>query len=448
MSTRQKSEYCFAPIEEYMLLDDSPAYPMDSLRLLHFTGIFSEPEVRKAVEEVVFRHPLLRSLAVKEKGRFFWRETDREVSVVFRDADKEQGALNASGFPVMRRLDLFTEPGFRLYVIQSRNENWTKFLFQFHHSVSDGLGEMRILGEFMTRYAINSGIIPAGTEYVRSDLSKLSLRMKIGWKLGRYLRNAWHTNLTTMQLAFGNPVPFLAHTPAERDSECADYPYLQSLQLNRGETQAYVEKAKRLGVTVNDLLLRDFYVTIDQWRVRSGKDLRGTTRVMVPMSLRGPEHEDIPASNVVSSIFLDRTKRQISGDSRKLLESIHREMVWGKKHDQKYVFMLTISILQKIGLFPFFLHSRKCRASGVLSNLGRVLDNVPVSRNESGKIQLGGNVLEFVEAAPPIRFKTLIAFSALTYAARLRLCLRYDHRVISPEEAADFLKIFRENLMK
>ncbi|MBQ4143821.1 MAG: hypothetical protein IJD43_10140 [Thermoguttaceae bacterium] len=52
-----------------------------------------------------------------------------------------------------------------------------------------------------------------------------------------------------------------------------------------------------------------------------------------------------------------------------------------------------------------------------------------------------------IDAAPPIRFKTLISFSALTYAQALRLCLRYDDRFMKPKDADGFQRIFHEKLM-
>ncbi|MDO4630339.1 MAG: hypothetical protein Q4C70_14265, partial [Planctomycetia bacterium] len=49
----------FTTIEEYMLLDDSTAYPMDSIRLLHFTGMLEESALRSAFHALCERHPLL-----------------------------------------------------------------------------------------------------------------------------------------------------------------------------------------------------------------------------------------------------------------------------------------------------------------------------------------------------------------------------------------------------
>lgn len=439
-------EYPFAILEEYMLTDDDPSYPMDSIRLLHFTGFLSHSTLEKAFDALYMRHPFLTKRAERRGFRYVWVPCGRKPEIRWLKASAE--SINASGFPSMEPLHLLEEPGLRVYVVESETENWTKILLQFHHSVSDGLGEMQLIGELLTHYARISGLIPPDTPLQPVDASKLTLRSALGWSLGSYLRNFFHTSFTTRHLTLFSPNPLFRHTPRKRGTPTEKYPFLQSLALTPEETKAYIRKAKSANVTVNDLLLCDFFQTIDAWRVHYKRDFTyGMTRVMVPMSLRKPIHDGIPAANVVSSIFLDRTKKQMSGTRDELMYGIHREMEWVKKHDQKYVFILVLKIVSKIpGGLRLVLNSKKCRSTGVLSNLGRVMEIAPVPRNEEGKIQLGSNVLEFVDAAPPIRSQTMLSFSALTYAGTLRLCLRYDNHFLTPEDARTFLDFFHEQL--
>ncbi|MBR0237487.1 MAG: hypothetical protein IJQ39_05310 [Thermoguttaceae bacterium] len=451
METQNRFEFerlPFSAIEEYMLLDHSPAYPMDSVRLLHFSGQLDREAVEKALNGVWERQPFLRSRAVRNGRRLEWVPSEKLPEIIWENADAAPDALNPSGFPSMRPINLFQEPGCRVYVVESERENWTKILFQFHHSVSDGLGEMQILGDFVTLYAIAAGLIPPETQLRPLDFSKLPLTRRVGWTLASYLRNYFHSTPTTLALLFGRCNPLIPNTPKPRTEPTGPYPFLQSLQLTQEETRQYVQKAKKLGVTVNDLLLRDFFRTIDQWRVQEKKDFpKGSTRVMVPMSVRDPQHEDLPSVNIVSSVFLDRKKREMAGDPQTLLEGIHREMEWVKRHDQKYVFILILQIGRKLGnILSLSLKSRRCRSTGVLSNLGRVMELSPVPRNEDGTIQLGSSRLEFIDAAPPIRSQTMISFSALTYANALRLCLRYDQNFLTPSDAESFLAVFYRNL--
>jgi len=67
---------------------------------------------------------------------------------------------------------------------------------------------------------------------------------------------------------------------------------------------------------------------------------------------------------------------------------------------------------------------------------------------EDGRLKVGEAVLESADAAPPIRFGTLISFSILTYASRIRFILRYDPLNLNEEHANDFLQRFVTALQK
>ena len=63
--------------EEYMLLDDSFTYPMDSFRMLRFSGDLELDILKEAVASTVRQHPMLRSIVCHEKGnRFTWQEVE------------------------------------------------------------------------------------------------------------------------------------------------------------------------------------------------------------------------------------------------------------------------------------------------------------------------------------------------------------------------------------
>ncbi len=442
----------FTTLEEYMLLNESSAYSMESIRFLHFTGILSREALQSAFTALCERHPLLTYRAQRIKNslvtHFEWAPSEKKPELVWQRIEETSESLSESGFPNVRKLNLFQEPGFRVYVIECVSENWTKALLQFHHGVLDGLGEMSIIGELLTLYARFAKLIPEDTPLPRVEVEKLPLRGRLGWSLCGFLRNYFPSVVTALRLANAKPNPLFPHTPVSKNAPKEAYSFLQSLPLSQKETESYIKKAKRLGVTVNDLLLRDLFATIDTWRTQVNKDYStGYSCIQVPTSLRTEFHEGMPTVNIVSSVFLNRTKKQISGDKQQLLEGIHREMEWNKKHDQKYVILLILIFLKKIGALPFCLKSKKCLATAVLSNLGRVLERVPLPRNDDGTIQLGDSRLLFIDAGPPI-LKSLISFSALTYAGALRLCLRYNSHFMTRKETEQLLSIFREMLLE
>jgi hypothetical protein len=150
----------------------------------------------------------------------------------------------------------------------------------------------------------------------------------------------------------------------------------------------------------------------------------------------------MPAANAVTMLFLDRRERDFS-DPDELLQKIHQETEWIKRTEQKHFLLLTLSIRDRLpGGISWELKSQKCQATAVLSNLGKVFELLPFMRRHDGRFFVGNAVLEEIDATPPIRPGTLVSFSTLTYANRLRLILRYDAKNMTAEQANDLLQIF------
>nr|MCR5164005.1 hypothetical protein [Thermoguttaceae bacterium] len=327
-------------MEDYMLRDDSTAYPMDCVRLLHFSGLLQKELISRSFAEILRRHPMLSLRAEKKGNRYFWVPAENPPEIFWKNWDETPECLNESGFPVMKPLELKKEGGFRLYVVESEKENWTKLLFQFHHSTTDGTGEMQVLAEFMTIYARELGTISPETELPELDPAKLPLRAKLGATWKNYMQNFFQSENYRRRLVWKTAQPLFSVKPVSPEAPPGNYPFLLPLQLTLEETQAYAQKASSLGVTINDLLLRDFCATIQTWRKQNieGKRPSGRVRINVPVNLRQAFHKNLPAANIFTSFFLDRSTRQIDGDPVRFLQSIHREMNDVKTRDLKFVF--------------------------------------------------------------------------------------------------------------
>ncbi|MDR1962356.1 MAG: condensation domain-containing protein [Planctomycetaceae bacterium] len=426
----------FTIFEKYMLLDDQPAYPMDSFRFLHFSGRLNFNLFEASITAVIRLHPMLRSIAREDRrGHFVWEETDQPLFI-----RKIRGPL-ATRFPNPEAINLFNEPGFRVYFVEERNR--TLVLFQFHHSVSDGIGEMEVIADILSHYVI---CFHGGTpsENPRNlDPSLLQYRGSSGLTLAKYFRFFFSNSVTTNRLLFRFPEPLAPHVPLNTNIPAKDYLAFCSGELTLEETQHYFDQAKTKQVTVNDLLLRDLFLTMGVWRqkwfVPQGNPW---LRISMPMNLRTESLKNMPAANAVTMLFLDRQERDFS-DQERLLKKIHQETDWIKRREQKHVLLLTLKICDLLpGGIASRLNSPKCRATSVLSNLGRVFESLPFMRRDDGRLFVGNAVLEEVDATPPIRPGTLISFSTLTYANRLRLILRYDAKNITTQQADDLLNIF------
>ena len=414
-----------------MFLDDSPEYPMDSFRQLLFSGHLDIDIFLQSIAAVVRWNPMLRNIVQQIGQHYFWQATD--VPYLVR---RERGM----DCPVPERIQLRHEPGFKVYIAET--EGQTRVLLQFHHSVSDGIGEMEFIGDVLTDYRIRiAGQTPP--ENPRGlDPALLKIRGKSGLTVQSYVKNFFHTSFTTRQLLFGNPSPL---APCTLPSETPDRYYVFCHdELTQEETSQYVMAAKSSGVTVNDLLLRDLFCTIGTWRQHWVKqNANPMFRVAVPMNLRSEEHRNISASNTVTMLFLDRRLRQCQGNPAELLQGVHREMEWIKRTEQKHYLLTSLQVRDVLwGGIASTLRSSRCRSTIAFSNLGRVWESLPLPHREDKRLTVGEAVLESVDATPPIRFGTLISFSVLTYAGRIRFILRYDPLNMTAEQANDFLRRF------
>jgi hypothetical protein len=145
-------------------------------------------------------------------------------------------------------------------------------------------------------------------------------------------------------------------------------------------------------------------------------------------------------------VFLDRRGNAFDNDE-KLLQNISKETKWIKKAEQKHVLLLSLQICNFLpGGIGQMLKMRECRATAVLSNLGRVFESLQLEKQADGKLIVGNATLEEIDASPPIRFGTLISISALTYANRLRLILRYDAKNMTQSNANQLLESYIERV--
>ncbi len=438
----------FSLFEEYMLLDDTPEYPMDPVFQLCFNGLLDWSTTRRSLLEIISRHPLLQSCATKRYGRLFWAPTNRLPEIDRVDYDACPEALTASGLPTLQRLDLYSSPGLRVCYVESARERWSRLVFQFHHAVADGIGIVRLLNEWLILYARSIGAIPTNVALPKLDLDALRERLNVGWNLRGYLRSFFDTWRSTRQVAYKLPRP-LVRVPAFKNVGLeSGYPCLRTLTLTPAETTEYIRRSKAKGVTVNDSLLADFFLAMDRWLTDVKHDVKdGRLRIMAPVNMRTSRHANAPLSNVVSTVFLDRYRRKISEGAEKLLKSVRAEMEWVKDKEQRYDFLLILKALHKVpGALNFFLKLPTCRSTGVLSNLGRVFDDSPLARDAAGRISLGNACLDRIDANAPLRYKTELSIVGLTYAGALNLCMRYDSRLINDEEADRFIDVFRSFL--
>ncbi|MBR0224455.1 MAG: hypothetical protein IJL92_00210 [Thermoguttaceae bacterium] len=447
----QEKDSCepFALFEEYMFRDSIPEYPMDLVFQLRFNGLLDWTKVLQTLSTLFSRHVLLQRRAVSRFGRLFWAPVDQLPEVKRVDYDEHPEILNETGFPNLHRIDLGTEPGLHVCYIESRRESWSRLVFHFHHSVADGIGVIRLINEWLIFYSNATCASSRAIEAPEINPEAFRERRRIGWGVRAYFRHFFDTWRSTRMFVLHFPRALVRVVPPVRKLGMEKgYPHLLTMRMTHEETSDYVHRTRERGVTVNDELLTDFFLTMDKWLTDVRHDQKnGLLRVMAPINLRTERHLKASISNVVSAVFIDRTRRKIKKGKENLLQSVAKEMLWVKKTGQRYWFLLLLNTLHNMpGLLRLTLRIPLCRSTGVFSNLGRVLEDSPLKRDEQGRLMLGDVVLEHIDGKASLRHKTALSAVTLTYAGELSLCVCYDSRLISKEEARRFNEIFRSYL--
>ncbi len=433
-----------APMEEYLLLDDSPAYPMNLFGRFHFSGVIDRAVFMSVLPNVFARHPLL-TATIKEgrRGRFQWIAAKQ--SGPFVQWFSRESSRRPMIFPA---IDIRAEPGLRVYVIEG--DQTTDLIMQSHHVCFDGLGALQFTGDLLTAYA--SALEKNSPDMLLRPLDRKLLfqRATFGltpWKFLRMAHKQAIGLLGARQFIMRSPAPLIPHQPVlPAGALPADYPAALTRRLAPADLRALREAARKAGATINDLLLRDLFLALDDWRIRHGQgNAHEWLRLSVPMNLRTVKDRQMPATNVVSMVFLDRRPAQFGGP-RRLLESINEEMNLIKRLQLGLTFVLSLRVLRNIpGMIPRMVRADRCRATSVMTNLGKAFSQVTLPRR-GGRIVVGNVVLEEMELLAPIHPYTCATFVAFIYAHRLCISLHYDSRVLSPDGAKDLLDTYMQFL--
>ena len=425
--------------EEFLIWEDRPAYPWSIFARLRFSGRIDRRAFEAAVEAIMPRHPLLISRLQMRGRRPFWIVQPGALPEIIWSAGP-----TGEAFPITRRQDLHDEIGLRLFVVEGRNA--CDVTLQFHHACCDGAG-MAVFGtDLLIAYTLATGAHSRRLQMPPLDPARLARRGVYGlnfWKFAKLLPRQISDVAGVRQFFGRTPVPLLPHrVPPDDDPPPAGFPATRTHTFTVAETAALYETAKRLSVTVNDLLARDIFLALGEWRARyGGGDDDAWLRLMVPVDLRSSGDRLLPAANVVGSVFLDRRRGDFA-DPGRLLAGIAGELQDTKDNRLGLVFIYSLSVL---GLLPGGLkrNARRdwCSVSSIFSNMGRVLRRLPLPK-DNGRHVAGDAILEQIEGVAPIRPYNCATFLATEYAGRLTMTLHYDPRPVGPAQADDLTATF------
>jgi len=434
---------CF---EEYMLCDDRPSHPMLGIARLRFSGHLDRNAFEAAVSTTVHRHVLLRSsIARGRRGKPQWTEHPDWCPDV-----EWEPATNRHGFPDAPYVDITARPGTRVWVVDRGPGH--DVILQIHHCAADAQGISQVMEDLLVGYALRVGASEPTGDLAPLEAERLRQRGTPGLTPMRWLGMAHKQAvglLGVREFLSRRPVTLTGDkSSSDEDTPPEIFPCPQVIELDQQETGQLLAAAKSLGVTVNDLLLRDLFLALTAWRkeLSRGSD-RDWLRVSIPMSLRTADDVRMPMANAVSMVFIDRRGLDTS-DPAQLLQGLRRQMQRIKGCRLQYTFLLSLAVARRLpGGLASSTKADTVQASSCFSNIGMVLNRTPLPRRE-GRLVAGGVLLESVDFVIPLRPHLHAAFCVYTYAGCLRILLNRDAKALSDEQATDLHDRFMQQIRR
>lgn len=415
------------PFERYMHIDDRPDYPMTFIVEFDFTGCLDPDAFRDSIEDALVRQPLLRTIIRAAKlNRDCWVDPgERRPHIHFGNLDEPIDFPGAG----IEWIDLRNEPGLRIWI--RHNQERAVVTAQFHHAVCDGIGAYQFLGDVLFSYAAKTG--SGSAEFVDLSLARFRNRGLASYdpnefrtEKGRW-RSEWSylPKVTLGRVAAIRPVKKTKPNSGTR----SPFPGILSYEFDKQVHRQLRLAAQSRGQMLNDLLLEKLFETFHHWESMDRKLLgRGKVCVMMPLDLREPNQEKMPACNVVTYAIVRRGNKLLN-QPEKLKDSLREETTLLKHQRHRSRFMNLVVGSQRLfpRIFKVVFSLNHCLATAVLSNTGdptkRFLVDLP---RENGMVRSGNLLLTSVSGVPPMRVKTRATISIFTYRRSLKICLRCD----------------------
>jgi hypothetical protein len=475
-------------MEEFFFWDDRPAYPCSSFVRLRFSGCLDRAAFQRAVDTALSRHPLLTAkVEIAGRRRLRWSLVENPAPVIVWEERPLDGRL-----PPATHLDLRREIGIRFHVRIDPVAAASDLTIQIHHACCDAAGIASFIRDLLVVYAAvttvgqtflsaeerarataglpipgataglpssvadTAGQTGSGTQTLEQmqlpplDPALLAGRGRFGLSFGKLLAMAPRQLvglLGARQFLMRRPAPVIPHQASPNDSPLPrEYPATLSHAFDRETTAAVRRAATRQGVTPNDLLARDLFLALAEWRRRQNvADDDGWLRMMVPINLRTAADRRLPAAVVVGSVFLDRRGPDFA-DPDRLLRGIHAEMELIKRNRLGFTFVFSLAVCRRLlGGLEKKVRADKCTVSCVFTNVGTLFAEAPLPERD-GRIMAGNLTLVDLDTVAPIHPYSCVTMIAGLYAGRLSITLHYDPRPLSQAQAADLLDVYARRI--
>jgi hypothetical protein len=433
------------PFERYMLADDRPAYPMTYVVSVQLNGEPNREAMDAAFADALKRHPLLTARLTRRGFSRRWISAN-DPSPVLLWSKALPGAEIRQG----KQVDLGASVALsgEMRVASGR----TELLLSFHHAACDGIGALQLVGDILAYYGLRTASPALRPRLLPVNAANLQGRgvfdVRVPGPVSRWevikstVREGWKV-VSRRPLSVGP-------CRRERVSQPTPGPALMTTTLPESLYLQYIAQASTLGVSVNDLLLRDMFIVVDAWnRQQNDEKCRGWLRVNMPTSLRGRRDARMPAANILGYALVTHHTDECR-DPARLLSEIAAETAAIRTWSMGALFVEALRIADRVpGLL--YLGSRISRrfSTAVLSNVGDPVRRFRARFPRTGKeIQVGDLTLKSVSGAPPVRPGTRVALGLNSYADRLVIGMNRDPRCLDESAGRRFLHAYRSQLQQ
>lgn len=432
-----------SPFEESFLLDDHTGSALDILLGMELRGEVDRQAFELAFRQALERHPLLQAQPRRTRsGRYEWVLDNRyPAELLWREVDDPTAAQPSES-------KVYATDGVPTRVIMQQSPGKTHLTFHCHHTRTDGAGVFQFLGDLLIGYArrVDEG---CAIDLPSLDARRLRTRSQFGL-------NAWRLLQRLPKLAVGvhGIRQFVTRKPAVLVPTAASDDHASSssastrriVEFSIEATAGLRATAKRHQASLNDLLARDLFLAIRNWRLERGFDAPADwLRLMVPINMRSAADAVMSAANVVSTVYLDRQPQDCL-DPSALLQGIRDEMQLIKDKELGLIFVLSLAAAGTIpGGIGRLSRGQDCLATAVFTNLMRPIDHWALPRSQ-GLLTAGNLTIESLDIYAPLRRRTLVSCATLTYADRLRWCLRFDREHLSEADIDSFVAHLRNRI--
>ena len=218
--------------------------------------------------------------------------------------------------------------------------------------------------------------------------------------------------------------------------------------LPRSVVKNLKKVAGGLNVSLNDLCLAAYLQQLAEYTEQDPHAKASDKfRILIPISMRTLEHDQISAANVLSYAFPQRRRDQITA-ADDFVRTVSEERQQILNENVGATLLESFMVTQRVpGLYAISQWVQQDYATAVLANVGEVKrlfgNGFPLQR---GRVLAGDVLIRRLDGIAPLRKNTNVAVSFGAYGGELILNLRQDPQFISDEQAVRFLATLCERL--